>query len=319
MKKLDKYILKRFLGTFFFALGIFMAIVIVFDISEKIDDFLETNTPLNEIIFDYYLNFIPYFASILSPLLIFIAVIYFTAQLANKTEIVAILSSGVSFRRFLWPYWIGATLLAVVSFAFNGYLIPKANKTRIDFEYKYFTKKKFSGLKNIHLQVDTGKFIFIQTYNQPRSMGYKFAMETFKGDTLKEKLMDLGYVVRLVDGKNPKISFYKEGFKTSIIALKIQGSWLTRPIQKYPKKYFENDLLINFYGIKCLVPNPPDLLLEHVYGPSWKIPYKGGRSEVLIKGVDWGYHSLKFLHYRSLAAYYTASKIILNRIVNYMS
>ena len=137
--------------------------------------------------------------------------------------------------------------------------------------------------------------------------------------TLKEKLMDLGYVVRLVDGKNPKISFYKEGYKTSIIALKIQGSWLTRPIQKYPKKYYDNDLLINFYGIKCLVPNPPDLLLEHVYGPSWKIPYKGGRSEVLIKGVDWGYHTLKFLHYRSLTSYYTASKIILNRIVNYMS
>ena len=137
---------------------------------------------------------------------------------------------------------------------------------------------------------------------------------------LKEKLMDLGYVVRLVDGKNPKMSFYKEGYKTSIGALKIQGSWLTRPIQKYPKKLFDNDLLINFYGIKCLAPNPPEPFLEHVYGSSWKIPYKGGRSIVLIKGIDWGpNNSLKFLHYRSLAAYYTASKIILNRIVNYMS
>ena len=135
---------------------------------------------------------------------------------------------------------------------------------------------------------------------------------------LKEKLMDLGYVVRLVDGKNPKMNFFKEGFKTSIGALKIQGSWLTRPIQKYPKKLVDNNLLINFYGIKCLAPHPPEAFLEHVYGPSWKIPYKEER-KVLVKGVDFGYHSLQFLHYRSLAAYYIAAKIILNRIVNYMS
>ncbi|MFT6849288.1 MAG: lipopolysaccharide export system permease protein [Sphingobacteriales bacterium] len=166
-----------------------MAIAVVFDISEKVDDFLESNAPIGKIVFNYYFNFIPYFAGILSPLLIFIAVIYFTAQMANKTEIVAILSSGVSFQRFLWPYWMGALLLAVVSFVFNGYLIPVANKTRIDFEYQYVKKKRFTGLKNIHLQVDSGKFIFIQTYNQPRATGYKFSLETFKGDSLKEKLM----------------------------------------------------------------------------------------------------------------------------------
>ena len=137
--------------------------------------------------------------------------------------------------------------------------------------------------------------------------------------TLKEKLMDLGYVVRLVDGKNPKMSFYKNGFKTSIAGLKIQESWLTRPIQKFPKKFFDNDLLINFYGIKCLAPNPPEPFLEHVYGPSWKIPYKGGRSKVVIKGSDIGYHSLQVWNYRSLTSYYMAARIILNRIVNYMS
>ena len=135
--------------------------------------------------------------------------------------------------------------------------------------------------------------------------------------TLKERLIDLGYVVRLSDGKNPKMSFYKEGFKTSIGALKIKRFWLTRPVHKYPKKpFFNNDLFINFYGIKCLVPNPPESYLEHVYGSSWKIPYKGGRNIVLIKGIDWGpNNSLKYLNYRSLTSYYVATRIILKRIV----
>jgi len=130
---------------------------------------------------------------------------------------------------------------------------------------------------------------------------------------LKENLMELGYVVRLVDGKNPKMSFYKEGFKTTIGALKIQGSWLTRPIQKYPKKIFENDLFINFYGIQCLAPNPPEAYLEHVYGKRWITPIHSENDDMC------DYHAIKSFNFSSSTSYFMAAKIILKRIANYLS
>jgi len=119
LKKLDLYIIKKFLGTFFFTLLLIISIVIVFDLSEKIQDFIEKKAPIHAIIFDYYLNFIPYFANLFSPLFIFIAVIYFTSKMASNSEIVAILSSGISFKRFLRPYLISAFFLAGLSYYLN--------------------------------------------------------------------------------------------------------------------------------------------------------------------------------------------------------
>lgn len=148
MKKLDWYIIKKFLGTFFFSISLILVIVIVFDISEKIDDFLESEAPLKAIIFDYYLNFIPFFANLFSPLFIFIAVIFFTSKMANNTEIIAILNSGMSFWRLLLPYLIAAVFLASTSFVLGNFVIPPANKVRIDFENKYIKKKfRFRGKK----------------------------------------------------------------------------------------------------------------------------------------------------------------------------
>ena len=115
IKILDRYIIKKFLGTFFFALGLIILIAIVFDISEKIDDFIEKEAPLRAIVFDYYLNFIPYFGNLFSPLFVFISVIFFTSRMANLTEIVAILSSGVSFKRLLLPYMVGAAVITCLS------------------------------------------------------------------------------------------------------------------------------------------------------------------------------------------------------------
>ena len=140
-KKIDLYIIKKFLGTFFYAIALIIIIVIIFDISEKIDDFLEKHAPIKEIIFSYYFNFIPYFINLFSPLFTFIAVIFFTSKMASNTEIVAILSSGVSFKRMLRPYIISAIFLALFSFVLSNFIIPPANKHRLEFEMKYIFNK----------------------------------------------------------------------------------------------------------------------------------------------------------------------------------
>ena len=130
LKKIDIYIIKKFLGTYFFAIALIISIAVVFDINEKLDSFL--NAPLKAIVVDYYLNFIPYFANLFSPLFTFIAVIFFTSKLADNSEIIAMLSSGISFRRLMIPYMISAAIIAGVTFYLNSYVIPPANVTRID-------------------------------------------------------------------------------------------------------------------------------------------------------------------------------------------
>ncbi len=188
MKKLDWYIIKKFLGTFFFAIFLILIIVIIFDISEKIDDFLESEAPLKAIIFDYYLNFIPFFANLFSPLFIFIAVIFFTSKMADNTEVIAILNSGMSFWRLLLPYLIAAVFLASTSFVLGNFVIPPANKTRIDFENKYIKNKfRFRG-KNIHLQLQKGQYAYMESYNSTKDIGYKFSLENIKDGKLQSKL-----------------------------------------------------------------------------------------------------------------------------------
>ncbi|OPZ99184.1 MAG: putative permease YjgP/YjgQ family protein [Bacteroidetes bacterium ADurb.Bin408] len=188
MRIIDTYIIKKFLGTFFFAIALIIVIVIVFDISERVDDFVKNNAPLNEIIIDYYLNFIPYFINLFSPLFTFIAVIFFTSKMASNTEIVAILSNGISFRRMLLPYLISATILAAISFYLANFLIPLANKTRLDFEYRYFhTQDKYSD-RNIHIQISPGTFAYIESYNFETNTGYKFVLESMYNDGSYSKL-----------------------------------------------------------------------------------------------------------------------------------
>src|ERR1700755_2859267 len=134
MKVVDRYIIKKYLGTFFFTLAIFSVIMVVFDISEHLDNFLKKNSSLHDIAFKYYAGFIPFYLNYLSPLINFLAVILFTAKMANQTEIVPILSSKASFTRFLRPYFVTATLLFIVSFYANVFLIPHTNRLKVDFE-----------------------------------------------------------------------------------------------------------------------------------------------------------------------------------------
>jgi lipopolysaccharide export system permease protein len=187
-KILDRYIIRKFLGTFFYAIALIIAITIVFDISEKIEDFISKDAPLSAIVFGYYMNFIPYFVNLFSPLFTFIAVIFFTSRMASNTEIVAILSSGVSFNRLLRPYMVSATVLTVLSFMLNNFIIPPANAKRLDFENTYIRNAYYFSERNLHRQVSPGTFVFFESYNNQRNIGYKFTMEQFEENKLVYKL-----------------------------------------------------------------------------------------------------------------------------------
>ncbi len=189
MKILDWYIIKKFLGTFVLSMVLIILIVVVFDISEKIDDFLQKEAPLKAIIVDYYFNFIPYIINLFSPLFTFIALILFTSKMASRTEIVAILSSGVSYTRLLYPYLLSATVIAGLSLYLNNYVIPRATKKRIAFEDIYI-RDAFRNLdRNIHKQESPGNYIYLERYSVEENTGYKFSIEKFKEGKLYYKLM----------------------------------------------------------------------------------------------------------------------------------
>ncbi len=177
LKILDKYIIRKFLGTFFFSLALIIVIAVIFDISEKLDDFIERKAPFKAIVFDYYFNFIPYFANLFAPLFVFISVIFFTARLAANTEIVAILNSGISFRRLLYPYFLAATFLAALSFYFNGWVIPHSNKVKLAFENQYIKNPVEFKDRNLHRQISPGVFMYLEGYNNTDNVGYRFSLE----------------------------------------------------------------------------------------------------------------------------------------------
>lgn len=224
MKKIDLYIIRKFLGTFVYAIALIILITIIFDISEKIDDFLEKKAPLSEIIFTYYLNFIPYFVNLFSPLFTFIAVVFFTAKMASDTEIVAILSNGISFKRLMLPYFISALVLAVFSFYLTNFVIPHSNQKRIAFENRYIRNAFRNRETNIHFQIKPGEFVYFESYNNIDNVGYKFALEKFKDNKLTYKLMSdvmrwdtlnknwiiENYYLRKINGMNETLT---KGFK----------------------------------------------------------------------------------------------------------
>lgn len=187
-KKIDKYIIRKFLTTFVFALLLIILIVIIFDISEKIDKFVANEAPLKAIVFDYYLNFIPYFANMFSPLFVFITVIFFTSKMAQNSEIVAILSCGISYRRMMVPYMFSATLIAAVSLVLNLYVIPDSNKTRLDFENQYIKTRFKSVGRNVHYQIAPGEFVYVESFASWNNTAYRFTLENVKDNKLVSKI-----------------------------------------------------------------------------------------------------------------------------------
>ncbi len=187
--RIDWYIIKKFLGTFFFTILLMIVIIIVFDISEKIDDFIEKKAPLKAIVFDYYVNFVPYFITMFSSLFIFVAVVFFTSKMAYNSEIIAILSSGISFRRFLYPYFISSCILVAFTFLLNNVIIPPANVKRQAFEETYTKSPVTYVHQNEHKQIEPGLFAYWESYSNSAEQAYRFSLERYKNDRMVSKLM----------------------------------------------------------------------------------------------------------------------------------
>ena len=186
LKILDQYILKKFLGTYFMATLLFLAVIAMFDITEKLDAFL--TAPLKETVFDYFASFLPFFAVQLSPLFVFISVIFFTTKMADNSEIIAILASGVSYRRLLRPYLIGATVIAALTFVLSNYIIPPTNINRLNFTNKYVKNKAVVSGNNIQLQVAPGVIAYMGRYERSNATGYSFSLDKYNGLTLVSRL-----------------------------------------------------------------------------------------------------------------------------------
>ena len=191
LKILDLYIIKKFLGTYFFAIAMIIVVFVVFDYVEHIDDFVELKAPVSKILFDYYLNFIPQFINQFSGLFTFIAVIFFTSKMAYQTEIIAILSAGVSFRRLLWPYFLSAMAITLLSVGLNMVVIPAATLHKVEFE-KQFNKKKLKQNtmfdKNIYRQIDQGVFAYVRNYSGVTNQASFLAIEQYEGSTMSASL-----------------------------------------------------------------------------------------------------------------------------------
>ena len=187
-KKIDKYIIKKFILTFFIALLLIIGIVILFDISEKINKFVENKAPLKAVIFDYYVNFIPYFMNMFSPLFVFITVIFFTSRMAANSEIIAILSCGVSYKRMLRPYMISAALIAILSLGLSLWVIPRSNVQRVQFETRYVKKKNPFSSNNVHYQIDPGKFVYVESFSTWNNTAYDFTLEDIENNKLVKKI-----------------------------------------------------------------------------------------------------------------------------------
>ena len=174
--------------TFFIAILLIIGIVIIFDISEKIDDFVSRQAPIKAIIFDYYVNFIPYFMNMFSPLFVFITVIFFTSRMAANTEIIGILSCGISFHRMMLPYIFSATIIALLSLGLNLFVIPRSNVQRHKFEAVYTKKKNQASERNIHYQIAPGQFVYVEQFSKYNNTAYKFTLESIKDNKLVSKL-----------------------------------------------------------------------------------------------------------------------------------
>jgi lipopolysaccharide export system permease protein len=184
MKRIDWYIIKKFIGTYIYSIVLIISIAIVFDINENLAKFTTNHAPLRAIVFDYYTNFVPYFANLFSPLFVFIAVIFFTSKLAGNSEIISMLACGMSFKRLLRPYLISAAFIAALNFYLGAYVIPHGNVVRLNFETQYKNKKRITSASNVQLQVSPCVIAYLQQYDNNIKRGYGFSLDKFEDKKL---------------------------------------------------------------------------------------------------------------------------------------
>ena len=268
VRKLDRYIIVKFLGTYFFAIALIISIAVVFDINENIDKFINNNAPVKAIIFDYYMNFIPYFSNLFSPLFVFIAVIFFTSKLAENSEIIAMMSTGMSFKRLMRPYMISAAIIAALTYGLGAYVIPKGNVTRLDFEDKYRKKKKQDFVRNVQLEVDSGVIAYLGRYDGRSNTAYSFSLDKFVDKklvshlTAKRAVYDTtsvhkwelrDYMIREMEGMREKITTGKQ--LDTIIKMQPQDFLIMKGQQQTMtspelKEYIANQKRRGFANIK---------------------------------------------------------------------
>jgi len=208
-KLIDIYIIRKFLGTFFFCLVLILTLAVVFDFAEKIDNFMEKEAPVRAIVFDYYMNFIPYFATLFAPLFVFISVIFFTSKMAVNTEIIAILNSGMSFRRMMQPYFLSALVIAIFTFALTNFVIPKSNLKRIDFENKYYRSSARKVIvENIHRLEFKNTLVYMGSYNPLSRRGINFTIEKIDSGKLISKLSATSVIYDTITKKWAAMNYY---------------------------------------------------------------------------------------------------------------
>ena len=268
IRRMDRYIIGKFLGTYFFAIALIISIAVVFDINENIDKFINNNAPIKAIIFDYYMNFIPYFSNLFSPLFVFIAVIFFTSKMAENSEIIAMMSTGMSFKRLMRPYMISAAIIAALTYGLGAYVIPEGNVTRLDFEDKYRKKKKQDFVRNVQLEVDSGVIAYLGRYDGKSNTAYSFSLDKFIDKKLvshltakravyvtdsvhKWELKD--YMIREMDGMREKITTGKQ--LDTIIKMQPQDFLIMKGQQQTMtspelKEYIANQKRRGFANIK---------------------------------------------------------------------
>lgn len=215
LKSLDIYIIKKFLGSFFLTLTLFILIAIVFDVVEKLEDFMTDKIPLREIILEYYLNFIPYFAALFTPLFLFVAVIFFTSRMAYGSEIISILNSGITFNRMLVPYFIASLLITVLNIYANHWVIPDANRKRLAFTDAHVGYTPHNPDENIHMQVSRNEFMYMENFNVGDSSGYKFSYEKYENDQLLYKMRS-DRILWNAESKTWNLKNYAERFNDSL-------------------------------------------------------------------------------------------------------
>lgn len=188
LRIVDKYLIKNLLITYVFVSLMITLIICMIDYTENLDDFIKRKAPAKAIVFDYYLNLIPYWINFLSPLMVFIATVFFTSRIAARTEIVAMLSTGISFGRIILPYLCGAFFLSLISFYMVGWVLPKANSIKNQFAITYLKDQFYYSGRNVHLTIAPDVYAYMESYNNVSHTGNKFTLETIKGNQLIQKL-----------------------------------------------------------------------------------------------------------------------------------
>ena len=220
IKRLDWYIIRKFMVTFFMSIMFLALIIIIFDISEKIDDFVRKSVPLREIVVDYYMNFIPYFINMYSPMFVFLTVIFFTSKMTQDSEVVAMLSSGISYHRIVRPYLISAAIIAALSLVMGMWILPRANATRVEFEQKYNPYRKVKMGHDMHYKLEDDHFVFFESFSAYNNTAYNFTLEDLHGDRLHSKLTAESAQYDTVTGvwhlRNYFIRDYDEGLQDHI-------------------------------------------------------------------------------------------------------